>query len=317
MIEVGMDFVDFIHLISLLLPSIFFLVLPLVLFISSILTYNKLLTSSEITILLSCGLSKYKLLRPALLVVGLFVLVNYLFAFYIMPTANREFKEKIQYFKEHRVAILIEEGIFLQPANNITFFVQQKLNDTLLKDIFIHDTRNPLKTTTLFAKSGQFIQKKNETLLYLENGNRQEINDKDDYSIIYFNKLEFDLELNKKTNNERSYSIGELYFHNLLLPPEGTDQMRSNKMLVEASNRIVWPIISIILVICAVNSIIGGEFNRFGKKIRIVKVGIFATILVAVIIGTNNLAANYISILLAQYLFLALSLFYWTKRVRS
>ena len=60
---------------------------------------------------------------------------------------------------------LLKEKKFNDTIQNITFFIDKKNKDGLMKNIFIRDETVQDKSKTIIAKSGKLVKKNNKTLL--------------------------------------------------------------------------------------------------------------------------------------------------------
>jgi lipopolysaccharide export system permease protein len=317
-ISSGISFLSFLKLTMYLLPPIILLVSPVTLFIGIVYIYNKLYLNSELLTLSAAGLSKYKILKPALFTASLVMLFNYFISFYLLPVSNYEFTELRKFYKNNYISFLIHEGIFAQPTKNITIYVASKGVNELLEDVFIHDTSDPENQVTINAKTGRFFKKDNRTILFLSDGNRQQIDKKDNYHLLNFKTLELDLELGSSQKNKRTLSIGEMHLKELLFSKSNQiEKIRLNKMRAEAHNRIIWPLLNLIFALIAVDSIVGGEFSRMGKKKRIFHSSIILIILLVIVISANNLGAKHPVLVPLQYLILITFTFFFTKRFKA
>ena len=63
--------------------------------------------------------------------------------------------------------VLLQEGVFNTIGKDFTIFIKESNNDGL-KNIFIHDTRDSEKPSTLIAKKGKIINTPNATKIFLE-----------------------------------------------------------------------------------------------------------------------------------------------------
>ena len=83
-------------------------------------------------------------------------------------------------------------------GKDFTIFIKQN-NKEGLHNIFIHDTRDVNKPTTLIAKKGKIINTDTATKIFLRNGSQQFQSEDKKLSILYFD--EYLLNINQEGND--------------------------------------------------------------------------------------------------------------------
>src|SRR5215469_7590583 len=83
----------FVYLGMLTLPRFIDIVLPIGIFIAVLFTYYRLIAESEIVVMRAAGVSQFALARPALLLGALGAGVLLMLSLYLLPAANRGFKD--------------------------------------------------------------------------------------------------------------------------------------------------------------------------------------------------------------------------------
>lgn len=167
--SVGLDLQNLILLILLLQPQILVFTVPMALLLSTLITYGRIQSDNEMTILLISGMSYKRTFKPALLI-GIFCFFLTLFmSFYLAPLGISHVREKITQILAERAPLGIEEGIFNQGFRGITIFVKEKPEKTYLKGIVIFDERKE-DTKIVLAKEGRITIDKDNINLSLIDG---------------------------------------------------------------------------------------------------------------------------------------------------
>ena len=189
LIDKGIEFTEFCSLVVLILPSLFFMISPLISVLSVIFVYNKLQENKELTVLKTAGLSDFSITKPALgfaFVVTLFV---YYISLYLMPLSYSKLKYGLSNFRENYLSNIIDEKKFNQISKNITVYVDKKNSDSILENIIIFDNEIPENRTILFAKTGKMYLQKDSLLLKLEHGVRQSFDKNYHLTKLYFDDI--------------------------------------------------------------------------------------------------------------------------------
>ena len=210
----GLPFIYFFKLISLTLPAIIPVILPIIFSLSILFTYSRMRNDSELVIFESSGASQASLSKPVLFYGIFLTLVSLSFTAFISPSSNQIFKALLYSIKNDYSASLLEEGRFNTIGNEYTIFVKKRHSDGQLSNVFIHDTRNSEKPTTLIAKKGSLIKFDNGTKILLENGTQHFYSNIDKkLSVLYFEKYLLNIMENSskglshkwKSPSERTY----------------------------------------------------------------------------------------------------------------
>ena len=288
----GLGFSTFMYLSLLLIPSLISVILPIALFIGVIFVYNKLIMSSELIVLEGAGLSRVALARPAFMVGGCATMLAYVIGLYLLPASYREFKDMQSFIRDNYAAVLLQEGVFNSPVPGLTVFIEERMENGMLKGILVHDDRALDRPITMVAQEGKLIQTPTGLNFDLINGNRQEINQQQgQLSLLYFEHYSLDLSMFGKTSTERWREPQERYLSELFTP----DMARPNmigRLRAEGHQRLTWPLYNAVLTMIALIAMFSGSFNRRGHWKRIVIATCMAVLVMIAGIGLNNVIAN-------------------------
>lgn len=303
-------------LIVYLIPDLMATILPICLLIGGLHVYSKLTADHEIQVIRALGLSNFQISKP-LIVLGLFVtFLVFIINIYIMPLSFQKFRNQEYQIKNQFSASLIREGSF-NVINGTTAYVRERGPQGEFKGILIYDPHLPdnkkervsENSYTIIAEEGVIQQGPEGVVLVLKRGSRQE-KDKTTGNISFFAFDEFVFDLEKALKKETP-RITKPYEKNLseLFSPEPSENVHVQaRMRSEGHQRLLTPWLALIdsLIVCL--AMLKGEFNRKGRRYRVV-VGASSALLVHIVLYTLlNLSAKYPILLIGCYTFIALAI---------
>ena len=148
-----------------IIPTLFTIIVSLSIFF----VYSRMQTDKELIILRASSYSNFDLTKPTLLF-GLILGFNkFFFTTYQTPKSNTNFKLLLYTIKNDYSSSLLQEGVFNTIGKDFTIFIKESSGEGL-KNIFIHDTRDPNQPSTLIAKKGRIINTETATKIFLEQG---------------------------------------------------------------------------------------------------------------------------------------------------
>lgn len=289
----GLSVASFVYLSSLLLPALLSIVLPIALFCAVIFVYNKLIMDSELVVLKSVGVSRFGLAKPAIIVGLLVSAFSYLISLYLLPASYREFKDMQIYVRNNYASVLLQEGVFNSPIQNLTVYIDGRTDDGMLKGLLVHDARNEHSPATMMAQEGRLVDTPSGPRFELVRGNRQEFDkEKGSLSLLYFDRYLLDLggfveEPGTRIREARERFLGELFF-----PLDAKPSMLA-QFHAEGHNRLIWPVYTLIMTLLALAALLPGEFNRRGQWKHILAASIVAVVLVIIGVMQVNVMARF------------------------
>lgn len=274
----GLSVTLFLTLTVLLLPSVLGIIFPIALFAAVVYTYHRLISDSEIVVLRASGMSNLRLTTPAFALAMLVTVAMFAVNLYFMPAGFRLFKD-MQYEIRHSVAsVLLQEGVFNAPVEGLTVFVRDRSANGDLSGIMVHDSRDPLESSTIMAESGQLIRTADGPRFILLNGSRQQIDAEDgQLSMLYFDSYAFDFGADSEFSPVRFREAKERFLHELLWSDDVVEERHRNEFAAEANRRLVSPLFALITALIGAACLLVGEFNRRGQVGRIL-VGVGAAV---------------------------------------
>ena len=286
----GLSFADFIYLTGLMLPSLLLVLLPVTLGIAVIYTYNRLTMESELVVLNAVGISKWQLVRPALVMAVICVTICYLLSLYVMPVSNARFRDVRTLFRDKYASVLLEEDVFNNPMDGVTVFVRDRDSDNNLGGLLLHDSRDPKQTISMIAERGRVEQTKTGPKFYLQHGLRQELRD-GKISWLAFDDYAIEIAFYGK-NVERSRSPEEQTI-NQLFDETGLTPKQAAAFRAEAHQRITWPLLALALPLLALATLFSNEFNRRGQNKRMIVTAVAMFLVVILYFALRNLMVKH------------------------
>lgn len=285
----GLPIQDFLYLITLLLPYLLGMVLPIALLCATIYTYNRLSYESELLVLKAAGISRFGIARPALFFGILVMCFGFLLSTYILPYSYAKFRDMQYYFRDNYASLMLEEGIFNTPINGLAVYVKKKTDQGTLEGILVHDSRIPDKPVTYMAEQGSLERGQNGMVFRMERASRQQVDRKTGaVNILYFDSYPLDVSFYTGETQSRRKKAEELYINELLNPDENLDEKERNYFLANGYERLLWPTYNFVLPLLVLSILLTGDFNRRGQTKRIIFcVVICALVIIGGVVGKN------------------------------
>ena len=319
MVGRGLPFFIFIKLILLSLPQIIPTLLPVIVSLSIFFVLSRMQTDKELIILQSSSFNVFDILKPIILFSILMSLLSFFFTLYQSPKSNQDFKVLLYTLKNDYSSTLLQEGTFNTFGKDFTIFVKQRKKDGL-HNVFIHDTRDENRTSTLIAKKGNLITTNESTKILLEDGSQHFQSKDKKLSVLYFDKYLLDIQQNEKNSFlNRWKSPSERTLHELKKPnmSSGDDLNNLQAFKAELTLRFAMPIniIGFGILIMFVTLSFGYSRKENISKTLIV----FLTVIILQIISiiSSNLSikfSNYEMLNFIPILFCLLSFFFFIPR---
>ncbi len=250
----NISFTSYLSYIVMLIPKITTLTIPVSLFLTVLISLNRIRTDSELLILWASGESNMSiLLKPILLISSVIFLIYLLITLTITPYSLNEIRQKIIEIRSSGInSSILQERKFISPTDKLMIFIQEREGNKI-DNLLIHDLKNKDKPQTYIAQKGEFISDNNLKLLRLYNGSIQIFNKSDQrISEIEFETYDLDLSPYSKVESSHRYS-DELYTGEIYNNLKGKSLKELNdyerEQFAEINNRIISPFYLICLSI--------------------------------------------------------------------
>tara|TARA_Y100000591_G_scaffold94855_1_gene80263 strand:- start:2920 stop:4050 length:1131 start_codon:yes stop_codon:yes gene_type:complete len=203
-------------------PKIISRLFPLIFFISIFYTINKFEQNNELKIFWMNGVHKMKFIKN-LIIYSLVALVFLIFlSSMIVPWAQKKSRVYLQESNIDFFPSLISEKKFIDTVDQLTIYIENKIEKESYENIFIKDTDKD-KVKFIFAKSGQLINNPDQRIFKLFDGKIINVND-GRVTEFNFETTNFDLSkyLTKtitdfKIQERNTYNILDCYVNYFLL----------------------------------------------------------------------------------------------------
>ena len=268
LLEKGVKLIDFLSLIILIIPSIFFMISPFISVLAIIYIYSKLQENRQLIILRIAGLSNFSLAKPALLIVICITMVSYYISLYLMPLSYSKLKDDLNNFRQNYVSTnIIEAKVFNQISQDFTIYLDKKNVDGTLEGVILFDNRIPKDRTVLFAKTSKIITHDSIPLFELRQGFRQSFDNNQNITKLYFDQLLIAIKNDDPDKNDRSKTSLELYVPEMLQPINNLPEESKRRLIVDGHQRLIWPSFNYALVLLALSMFL--TTNKDSRKSNI------------------------------------------------
>ncbi len=273
LVEHGQSLAVFGYLTVLIIPSLLSVIIPFGLFAATVFALHRLHSDSEIAVMFAAGVSRVQVARPILLVTTLGALLTLWINLDLMPSTYRELKQKIADIRADFASAVLHGGEFVKVIDGFTVYVENARPGGQFTGLLINDYRDAGEAKTYMAQRGLLRETGIGPVLYLANGNIQQVDSKSGVVDIY----EFDqtaINLGDFDQNDRDLQlelteryIGELFHPDLT---RAYDRENATRLVAEGHNRLASPLYAFAYVLIGLYALIGGPYNRRGYGMRII-----------------------------------------------
>ena len=286
----GLNVADFVLLTLLLIPSLLVILLPLAFFVGVTFALKRLQDDSESDALFTAGLSRLRILTPALFAAIIICAIGYLNAMWLLPIAKGHFKQIQFELRHNRGSLMLETGTFNAVSDNLTVYAKKRDKNGAMLDLLVHDARKPGKPITWVAERGQIVRNAGGyPQLLLDNAARLEINDNRLF-ILAFTKSMVDVDTPVETTEPRWRKAEERSMTELIHLPSGLSQRNKNLFRAELARRLLWPLTPIPLLFIAGLLVLPALKHRHGTLSRTVIASGLAVLYMAALTALQTLA---------------------------
>jgi LPS export ABC transporter permease LptG/LPS export ABC transporter permease LptF len=145
------------QLMATLLPATLGLTIPMALLVAALIALGRLAADREIVVLMACGVSPYRLLRPVMGVGLVAAAITLYVCIELIPNANQTYREIVARVVADRAEQQVRPRVFFEDFPNTVLYVRDIAAEGGWKDVIAADTRNAAQPTLYVAKSGRMI----------------------------------------------------------------------------------------------------------------------------------------------------------------
>lgn len=191
MIAKGVPATTIVQLIGMLVPMSLALTIPIALLIGILVAFGRLSSDREVVVMMACGLSPYRLLRPVLVFAVLCWAVDSWVLHRAMPDGNQAAREIMQEIAMDRAEGEVRPRVFFEDFPGIVLYVREvPLDGGGWEDVLAADTSNASQPIIYLAKRGRMVvDRQARTIqMVLEDGARHstKLDDPNSYQILRF-----------------------------------------------------------------------------------------------------------------------------------
>ena len=275
--------------ILLAMPQLIVLILPVAVLVAGLVSINRLHRDNEIVICFSSGMSRWRVISPAIRLSALVAILSLFITLWVQPLCYRALRDTLFSVRNDLLATMIRPGQFTHPGPGATVYAQSLDEDGTIHNLFIDRRLSGGRDTTITASEGRLLRDGGAPMLILRHGANQELTPTGTLNYLAFDKYVLDLRPLIAEKPTVRYKLSDRYLHELLYPDLRQPWERANAgpMLAEAHSRVAAPLYNIAFMFLALTAVIGGGFSRLGYGARIAAVAA-----VALLARTLGLAAQ-------------------------
>lgn len=261
----------FFYITILALPQLIGIIMPFAVFMAAIYALNRMTNDSELVVAKANGVSPWAIGTPVLRL-GVYALILHLIInLLVQPLSFRQMRSEILTVKTDIASQMVQAGRFVTPAPDLTVYVREILPEGELRDVMIHDGRDPDAQSTHTSKTGRLQRSDISTSLILYNGSLQTPLDDGGLDVIDFETYQLDLSDVVALDNVLRLKSSDKFLHELLTPdPRDYITPKSRReMAAEGHARLAAPLWNIALVLIALAFILRGQHSKLGNGRKI------------------------------------------------
>lgn len=299
----GQSAAVFLKITLLNLPSLVSMILPITLFVASLVALNRLQTEQELVVCFAGGMSRWRVISPVLRLSVMAAIVSLVINLWIQPLCARAVREELYKVRTDIASSLVQAGQFTQPSKGLTVYAARVQNHDTLKNLFVNEEQVDGTTNTFSAREGQIAQRNGQPVLIMKHGSEQALSRTGVLNYAVFDEYTFDLAPFLPQGETVHYKASDRYLHELFYPDltQAWEKTNKLKLYAEGHARLAEPLYNIALVALALSAVLGGGFSRLGYGRRIlVSIGVASVARIAAF-GVQAVADDNVWLNLLQY----------------
>lgn len=280
LVEQRQSAVVFLKIILLALPQLLGIMMPLALFVAALVALNRLHTEQEIVVCFAGGMSRWRVISPAMRLAVIAALISLVSGLWLQPWSARQIRETAFQIKSDVASTLVQPGQFTEPGPGLTVYAQSIDRDNKIQNLFIHQDLPNGAASTYSSREAEIATRKGEPVLIMRYGSNQQFSRDGVLQYTSFDEYTFDLSSLFNSDELLHYKIADRYPHELFFPDltQEWEQRNKDKLLAEGHSRFAGPLYNIALMSMALAAVLGGGFSRMGYGKRIAAVGAAAAV---------------------------------------
>jgi lipopolysaccharide export system permease protein len=293
----------FVKVILLAMPQLVVLITPIAILVGGSITISRLRRDNEVAICFASGMSRWRLIAPAIRLSAMIATLSLLVTLWIQPLCYRALRDTLDRVRTDLIASLIKPGQFTHPAPGLTVYAQSLEADGTIRNLFIDRRREDGRDMTIMARDGRLQRRGAAPLLILRHGASQDLSANGVLNFLSFDNYILDLRPLIGRKAAVRYKLSDRYIHELVYPKLGDawEQASRGAMLAEAHSRLSSPLYNVSFMVLALAAVLEGSFSRLGQGGRIATMGGVAVLTRTLGFAAQTAAAAYPLLNILQY----------------
>ncbi|HTI66520.1 MAG TPA: LPS export ABC transporter permease LptF [Caulobacteraceae bacterium] len=303
MVDQRQNVLVFMRIVLLTMPQLLSMVLPIAVFVAALIALNRLHIEQEIVICFAAGMSRWRVISPAVKLATLAVLLTLAVNLWVQPWCAREMRQELFRIRTDLAAALVKPGEFTQPTPGLTVYVQQAEQGGVLHNLFIYQEQPGGASTTYTARRGIITKRHGQPVLVMRNGSNEGYNSAGVLNYLAFDEYTLELGPYLKSEDQLHYKTADRYLHELVHPDltQLWEQRNRRQMLAEAHYRLSSPLYSLTCMALALWAVLGGSFSRLGYGRRVARAALLAVVIRIVGFGVQAACSSSEELNVLQY----------------
>jgi lipopolysaccharide export system permease protein len=299
----GQSATVFLKLTLLQLPALVSMILPITIFVASLVALNRLHTEQELVVCFAGGMSRWRVISPVLRLAMMAAIVSLVVNLWAAPWSYRIFREEITKARTDLASTLVKAGRFTEPSKGLTVYASEVQNRDTLKNLFVDEEDADGSSKTFSAREGQIAQRNGQPVIIMKHGSSQSPSKAGVLNYVLFREYTFDLAPFLPKEGPVHYKVSDRYLHELFYPDltQAWEQQNRLKLYAEGHARLAAPLYNIALVALALAAVLGGGFSRLGYGKRILTAIAVAAVTRIAGFGVQSVADDNVWLNLLQY----------------
>ena len=190
----------FLKITLLTMPQLISMILPIAIFVAALVALNRLHTEQEIVVCFAGGMSRWRVISPAMRLASTLALLALLMNLWVQPLAYRALREVMLEVKTDLAATLVRPGEFTEAVPGLTVYAQSIDSKGDMHNLFINQVKADGSVVTYMANSGRIVKRVGGPVLMLKDEATQQFSPRG--VLEYFTNSEYPFELNQLNNND-------------------------------------------------------------------------------------------------------------------
>jgi len=290
-------------IILLATPHLVVLILPVAILVAALAALNRLHTEQEIVICFAGGMSRWRVISPAIRLAVLAGLFSLALSLWVQPLCYRIMRQTLESMRADLAATMIKPGQFTHPAPGLTVYAQSIDDEGVIHNLFINLAGTKGRDRTVTAREGRLQKRHNSPVLVLRHGSNQEFSTAGVLNFLSFDEYVLDLGPLVSLDRTVRYKLSDRYLHELFYPDlrQGWERANRGPLLAEGHSRLSAPLYDLAFMAMALAGVIGGSFSRIGYGARIATVAGAALVVRTLGLGAQVAAGAQPSLNVLQY----------------